>query len=354
MMGAAVHIGLHKTATTSLPQMLPERYPGLRTIGLPGNRHKPALREIRDYLFWASDADFNAKAEQFRQRSLDRASGRQIVSSDENISTGELRSPLIVAEPFGFSADYLFATCGPMVPCAVLARRLHRPYSDATVLIVLREQTTYVKSYYLQMQKIGALKLSLKAWLAAEWARPATKSFLWMLDYAAQVAIRAGAFGRNRVRVLCYGQLMRDQDSFSRALSEIQAAPTGEIEAAFNAEICNPLVSRLEIRLRPLADRIPGAWVLIKSGAIRFTVRGRLADAARAYGCDRRRLDQGCGGRAEPGVADADRAAASCLRLPSWAGRIMAAKRLSPDEVPSHGIDLPTDPMRHPDAGAEG
>lgn len=289
-----IHIGLHKTATTSLQHLLFGPHEALCALGLPNSRPDRDLRALRDGLFSLSDAEWAEGLEAAQALVSAKAGTLQPVFSEENLSTGELRDPPIVKPPLGEATDYPYVAGGQTVTRRQLATRLAELFPGAQVLIVLREQSAYLTSYFLQLQKTGRLNGRFGAWLTGQEGLPQDQSFLPMLDYDAGITIWEEVLGPRNVHVVCYETLRQDPAAFAAALAPLMAAPEADILTALTTKQQNPRVSKLDILLRPLR-RVPvlGAalrpvarlirpYLPAQSEALTDAQRGRLVQAVAA------------------------------------------------------------------------
>lgn len=272
MTNPVIHIGLHKTATTSLQHILFGKHSDLEAIGLPNSRHDPQLLQFRNCLFGATDSEFDTQLEVFSSVIQQKAGGRTIVFSEENLSTGELRSPPLSNPPYG-NVTYPYFADGITVSRAQLADRLAKLFPNATVLVVIREQLSYLKSYFLQMQKTGRLVEDFDSWLCDQFELPKAPEFIDMLDYQKLISIWRDAFPQGRIKVVCYETLLREPDTFYRDIATVLGLRPEDVSAAMTTEVKNTRVSNFEIFLRPIVAKIPGAWSILRLPLIRTVAR---------------------------------------------------------------------------------
>lgn len=182
-----IHIGMHKTGSSSIQRFLSRNRLALRLFGVfyPESRGADGRRESKhNALFKAisHEADHGAPHPRLG------ASAALVRSVGDRIERAGPRVAILSAE--GFSGEKpAFAEA-----LAPLGRRF-----DTKIIVFLRRQDEWLESFYRQMILSEDVREArpLDAFLAC----PATRAHL---DYAAMLAWWAGSFGPDAVRALRY------------------------------------------------------------------------------------------------------------------------------------------------------
>jgi hypothetical protein len=205
-----IHVGLPKTGTKTLQRRLFHRHPEVyflgRFDGEPNPGYYNALGQCRDETVFAlmqqiafgdvRNPDFGI-AQGAWGRVLASAAGRVAVWSYE-----------------GYATDTLLQR-------QIRARNAWRTFGDAIVLITLRHPVALLESAYLHWLRStnvgdrvtwGAAPnvRSIHEWLALEWSRDVDHH----LSFADTIRAYERTFGRERVQVLLFEDLVADGDAF--------------------------------------------------------------------------------------------------------------------------------------------
>lgn len=242
--GALVHIGVHKTATSLLQEELFAAIPEIWSVGIRASLTDPELMRLRSDIFVADRQAFETRLEYWRAY-LSSRPGRLVVYSDEKFSTGVL-SVFGCRFPTGYAVDRVEA-----------ATRIVAVLRNARVLCVLREQKSYLVSMYLQLQKAGLVNVEFEEWLAGEWERRDTASFVRSGDYNDLLRIWEHSVGINNIVVVTYEQLSAEPQRFFEAVASAIGLDASVVERAFASRRVNERVSSVEISLRKLLARFP-------------------------------------------------------------------------------------------------
>jgi hypothetical protein len=184
-----LHIGLPKTGTTSLQELVFSAHPEVRYFGQTNVWDDPDAKTVLKALLLGDEADLAAA-----RRILDEAakSHPAIVISDEALTLGEF---MLRATRWPVRSDH-----------AATARRARALLGDAQVLIVLRNQADWIESWRLQGLKSGKyVETDYRAWLAQDLGA-ASEKLLRLLDYDMLYHAYCEAFGSRRVHVRLYEQ----------------------------------------------------------------------------------------------------------------------------------------------------
>ena len=221
-MTVVIHVGAGKTGTTTLQKNLLGQHPSILSIGRPyPNREWRLLLEDLQY-----DDDYEFPAEKFLQMcraAVADARERSLVLSDESL--------------------------GHPVQQSTVARRLKSALPEAEILITIRNQYHVMISAW--VQNFSVLKrvpspflgryVSFDDWF--EFQREHVKGrgvhagYFKCLDYYRLYAIYSQAFGRDRVHVLPFEELLRESDRYYAKLAALFSIDASDVAAAFGKRI---------------------------------------------------------------------------------------------------------------------
>jgi hypothetical protein len=219
------HIGYPKTGTTSLQRCF-LTYPETHYLGQilrdsnydrPDDpRIAPSVMLVRT-LHADDPARFEAALPELRKTIAGRiADGRPVIVSDETFSFAEFMKIARTA-PAPIRTDH-----------AAFAERLRRLWPGATILVCVREQKSFLISFYLQQLRTGMKLVAFEDYVAEDFAAGA---MLKALRYDAMLDAYRQAFG-DRVRVLAFESYKRRfGDLIAAAAIAAGIAPEGPVAA---------------------------------------------------------------------------------------------------------------------------
>lgn len=178
-----IHVGVPKSATTSLEENLFEHHPDILNVGRPFRRG-PARRAFYDAL--AGDPKPYAREMQtFCER---QAAGRRVVFCDDNISS-------------------------LWIDNAAVPEKLHTIFGPSRILLTTRSQTTAIPSLYLQYSDQDRYSFT-------EWVERNRDFVVAQYDFASQVKDFTEVFGDDNVKVIPFEDLVQDIDAFATGVCE--------------------------------------------------------------------------------------------------------------------------------------
>lgn len=201
-----IHIGAPKTASTTLQYHLFMSHPDIYCIGEEG-LGCDCIRDRHTIQSMETDDDTLYKEHEF-ELILDvhrgRAGSKVFVFSDVDIMASPIPS--------------------------VCAGRLRRYFvtQDTQILIVLRDQVSAIQSYYMSHGKylkpappsLYRKEIDFDDWF--EFCKVfENKSPLCFFDYYRIVKLYSNYFGKNRVHILFYEDIVDDPDKFGKQLSNV-------------------------------------------------------------------------------------------------------------------------------------
>jgi hypothetical protein len=178
-----IHVGVPKSATTSLEENLFEHHPGILNVGRPFRRG-PARRAFYDAL--ADDpASYASEMRTFCERE---AAGRKVVFCDDNISS-------------------------LWIDNAAVPEKLYAIFGPSRILLTTRSQITAIPSLYLQYSDQDRFGF-------AEWVERKRDFVIAQYDFARQVRDFSQVFGDDNVKVIPFEDLVQDVDAFATSVCE--------------------------------------------------------------------------------------------------------------------------------------
>ena len=206
-----IHIGVPRTATTTLQRAVFAKHPGIHYLGKPFRRKNPT-EDCRTRLpaevitaVWSMDSlGFDAQAS---KRELDSAfepnaaSDRTVVLSEEALSAAG-------------SADR-----------RLIAERLRRLFGPSDILITIRNQDTALPSLYHHYLRKGLIpQAPFETWLTSALAPKdfADNAWSWIIPqyrYFELYRLYRTVFPDARIKVLLYEEMVEDRAAFCRELS---------------------------------------------------------------------------------------------------------------------------------------
>src|SRR3954469_23917647 len=210
-----VHVGLPKTASTTLQDRLFAAQNAFAYVGRIGNGYRNVgAKELIERITTEDSVDYDEDAIAALLRSLPEvaaAPNKPILVSAESLSVHGRADRRLIAE------------------------RLHRLLAPAKILIVLRAQPTMLQSMYLNhVRGSGERVVSFDDWLFETYGMARFKDIYRVgLNYEPLVRAYDKIFGPDNVVVLPF-ELIRDEGSiFHRRLAELLGLPLSDIQASF-------------------------------------------------------------------------------------------------------------------------
>jgi len=291
-----IHIGLPKTATTTLQETFATAE-GIAYLGRRlGGARDGAFRQWFDGLLFGDAAPCADGSDS--GATTPEAAGRDDAPrmiSDERITLGHLAK----------SARHW--SVEDAIPPERTASRLAHWFHDARILLVLRSQPELIESHFYQMRRVGVVRTNFATWLQASLSADGAFALDPMLDYARLVDAYAGAFGGDRVSVVFFEDIRHDLRALIgqvwHLLGTAPDAAASEVPHLNRRGGVHPALRRLAGAVMPL-DRVkaraPGlvraATRILPTDSARVTMISaqRTAIAAR-YGPANRRLAERLG-----------------------------------------------------------
>lgn len=231
MKNIILHIGFPKTGTTTLQLGFFAKHKEILYLGGPFN---DALRKIVEVDILGKD-----------QIEFDVDSVKKVL--EEEISK---RSKNENDKPVVFSRESISITIDNRTDRVVLAERLFNIFGSAKIIIVIRNQFSFLSSKYIETVK-GGMYISFSDFLETSWS-DFHRSLFPQLKYYEFIDVYNNIFGEENVLVLCYEDLKNAPDKFMTDLSKFigisNNAPVLPIE--------NRGLSKQTLFLRRIMNRI--------------------------------------------------------------------------------------------------
>ncbi|HSG71086.1 MAG TPA: hypothetical protein VLA12_11760, partial [Planctomycetaceae bacterium] len=215
--GLYLHVGMPKTATTSLQKFLFAEHPQISYLGKNIHKKGPPYpnKSIQKLIKLTRGAQaFFTKEELLEIHDLSESARRErrsLVLSEELLVSGKLSNKREAARIF------------------------QRHFADCRIVLVIREPIEFVESLYFQYLKGFNLQnlcykilkddfgeppylFGINQWLDAMWDHP-REPVREYLRYADNLDMYASMFGRENVSVLSFSKLKSDFDAFTTDLS---------------------------------------------------------------------------------------------------------------------------------------
>jgi hypothetical protein len=182
-----LHVGLPKTGTTSLQELVFSAHPRICYFGQTNLWREPDAKTVLKALLLGDEADLAAASKILANAAQ---GDRAIVISDEALTLGEF---MLRATRWPLHSDH-----------TTTANRARALLGHAQILIVLRAQADWIESWHLQGLKSGKyVETNYHAWLKHDLGGSAER-LLALLEYDALYEAYCSAFGAQHVHVRFY------------------------------------------------------------------------------------------------------------------------------------------------------
>ena len=202
-----LHVGMYKSATTSLQNNLIGKHSEIENIGKP--YRSSAYQEFVQAIVYQDKIEFNFETQQRALDALtqDASGARGIVLSEEDLTHHEVADRALIAE------------------------RIHALFTDGRVLFTLRNQLTLIPSMYVFFMRGHNRVGTLNDWLIEH--KRAHSQFFKALKYDQIVRCYEEKFGRGNVGILFYEDLLKNPEGFIRSICDFLEVSADEGVAVF-------------------------------------------------------------------------------------------------------------------------
>lgn len=109
----------------------------------------------------------------------------------------------------------------------IIARRLSDLFGEAKIIVFIRNQPDYIISLYRFHYGKARHSYSFKEYLQVHWDNK-VNGFVYHLDYYKLVTVYANLFGRDKIGIFLFEELVRDPKSFARKMCDFIGADPDE------------------------------------------------------------------------------------------------------------------------------
>jgi hypothetical protein len=232
---AFVHIGLQKTATTTLQEHLFPRHPEIAYLGRP-----------------FADAEVGALVKAiYLHEKVEFDSGRWQRVRDAKVT------PLLGGGRIVGLSDEFFSAPGRHADRGVVAERLRWLLGESRVVITIRNQVDVLRSEYIDTIKYRPYE-PFARWIEGGLADAAASS-LRLYDYAKLAGYYASVFGRANVGLFLFEEFLRERGAFLAKLCGFLCIDPEPAQPLLAGRHENPRKSARLLRYRALRSRLlPG------------------------------------------------------------------------------------------------
>lgn len=266
-----IHIGFPKTATTTLQNAM-LNHPDVSYLG-KGLRDdlSPSLSlELARCVFFCDSRSFREEASGLRDRIATAAAGKNcIFVSDEAFSFAEYMK-------IGLHWQRQVIT-----DHEVVAGRLAALFPGATVLMSIRGQLDFLKSFYNQSVKVEHVSEDFDSYVEREIGAVRHRSMLNALDYGRVHDAYAGAFGADRLHISIYEDYRASFEAYLRDVARLSGLDEDSVLRAWGNRHENQTPPRMESRVADWCARnIPGPVRAILPASSREALRNLVSRPA--------------------------------------------------------------------------
>jgi hypothetical protein len=250
MENTVIHIGYPKTGTTTLQSVMQE-HPDVFYLG----------KGIRDSMEPSISLDLAASVFFSDRRRFE----RKILGLREAISKAarEARCVFVSDEAFSFAEFMKIGTHWERQVTTDhedVAERLSKIFPDARVIMSIRGQIDFLKSFYRQSEKVGNVSGDFARYVGREIEARDRRSMLTALDYADAFESYRKWFGDDKVMLFLYEDYMSDFSIFLKKVSEICGLDVDMVIGLWGGRHENKAPSYRPGRAAGVLRRLVPAW----------------------------------------------------------------------------------------------
>jgi hypothetical protein len=150
-----------------------------------------------------------------------------------------------------------------------MARKMHAICPDAQIIVTLRAQTDFLKSYYIQQSRFPEFKLSFYDFIDREVQSVDYHSMLHLLQYDQCVDVYRSFFGNERVHIYFYEKIILNYEEYIKNIMATIGVDIDEAIRLWGGQRLNE--RRVRTKLDFLSRQLPpGVRALIPRPAVEF------------------------------------------------------------------------------------
>ncbi|XKH01365.1 sulfotransferase [Marinobacter nauticus] len=189
-----IHIGYPKTGSTTIQRKLFSKLPNLDLVGQPASIEDVMIREVIHAITDCESLEYDAGNLVSKIKKL-KLKSEKLLLTEETFSTG--------------------SSLTGRVDRMEIAHRLNYLFPDAKIIVVLREQTSIIRSFYLQKRKIDpSFSVPFDDWLEQAKQNAHKENVFQYFDYEKLLTLYKKLFGKKNILVLTYEDLLSDDVQF--------------------------------------------------------------------------------------------------------------------------------------------
>ena len=243
-----INPGWGRTATTTLQDMY-GKHSEICTIARPWN---PKTKKFVYELLRNEGGNYNHNLVSSMIDEFYHGNDKTYLLSDENILDGYSIQP-------NTGAIYIYA------------KRMRKLFNDPHIILTLRNQITWIESYFLSGGRVlkgvprpfNGRSVELLPWL--EWQlNNGERSFFDLIDYNKYVNMFINLFGKDRVHIFLYEDFVNQKENFIKKLSALIQINGDEAFNLVNDKHLNPQDTKRLIKYLEFREKLPHGLSLHK------------------------------------------------------------------------------------------
>lgn len=193
-----IHIGYPKTGTTALQNSFIYKLKEIDFLGQPLTRLNSEMQKVVHEI---TDCEILEFDETNVSKNINKllSNNKKLIISEESLSTGSSLSGRVCRYE--------------------IAKRLKILFPNAKIIIVIREQKSIIKSFYLQKKKTDInFKMTFDEWFNFNRKNQHKENFFQYFYYDKLVELYKNLFGKDKIKILLFEEFKNDQEYFIKKL----------------------------------------------------------------------------------------------------------------------------------------
>lgn len=241
-----IHVGLPKTATTTLQNHFLTLMDNFNLIGQPLSNQNLSIQEIIHTITDCESIEYDES--QLAKKISNHITQNKLILSEESFSIG---SSLL-----------------GRVSRLEITRRLKRLFPNAKILLTLREQKSIIKSFYLQKRKVDInFNQSFNQWFEYNKSIMYKQNIFNYFFYDKTIKMYEDEFGKENIKILLFEEFLSNQKKYFENIYDF--LETRNCNYFHNIEHKNNTVTHGQILVNKLSPILRG---LISKSPLRLKV----------------------------------------------------------------------------------